>query len=613
MTEASDRASGGRYVAAIIIILLICGGLYFALPNLRGGQSGDAAETLAALPGAETDGTTDAADPVRAPEVAQPDAAEVAAPEPAAPDEVEVAASEPAATDEVAATDPEETVDAAAPVVPEPAEEAAEETVEDTTEETVENTTEDTVAAMAEDATPEPTEETVTDMAEEAATESAEETATDMATDMADDITDAPGEDALEETAPAPETAEAAPTPAPEPDPAEVVTNTAEFDVVRIAPDGETLIAGKADPGSKITVLLDGEPVGEAVADRDGNFVAIFSIGRSDQARVLALQTEDGSTLLSSAQEIIVSPMPDDVGEDVAESVAQPSEAVGDLAAETTEAETTEAETTEAETTQAETTESVTSEAVTAEAETTEAVTVEAETAEAEAAKTAEAGTTEPDTPIPAETAPETAPETVVAAPAAADPQPEVDTPPVPQTPEAPTLLLAEGGEVRVIQSPSPTVLDQIAIDAITYDVEGEVTLTGRAGSGGFVRVYIDNQPLLTTQIAEDGNWRTELPQVDTGVYTLRVDAIDGAGNVTGRAETPFLREAVEDVQTLAEDQRSGAPPDLVTVQPGNTLWGIASGRYGDGFLFVRVFEANKDQIRDPDLIYPGQIFTLPE
>jgi nucleoid-associated protein YgaU len=50
----------------------------------------------------------------------------------------------------------------------------------------------------------------------------------------------------------------------------------------------------------------------------------------------------------------------------------------------------------------------------------------------------------------------------------------------------------------------------------------------------------------------------------------------------------------------------------IVTVQPGFTLWGIATENYGDGFLYVRVFEANKDQIRDPDLIYPGQIFTVP-
>ncbi len=49
-----------------------------------------------------------------------------------------------------------------------------------------------------------------------------------------------------------------------------------------------------------------------------------------------------------------------------------------------------------------------------------------------------------------------------------------------------------------------------------------------------------------------------------------------------------------------------------VTVQPGFTLWGIAEGQLGDGIRYVQVFEANKDKIRDPDLIYPGQVFTIP-
>lgn len=52
--------------------------------------------------------------------------------------------------------------------------------------------------------------------------------------------------------------------------------------------------------------------------------------------------------------------------------------------------------------------------------------------------------------------------------------------------------------------------------------------------------------------------------------------------------------------------------PVTVTVQPGFTLWAIAKGQYGDGLLYVQVFEANRDRIRDPDLIYPGQVFTLP-
>ena len=59
----------------------------------------------------------------------------------------------------------------------------------------------------------------------------------------------------------------------------------------------------------------------------------------------------------------------------------------------------------------------------------------------------------------------------------------------------------------------------------------------------------------------------------------------------------------------------SGAPSgpvQAITVQPGHTLWAIARERYGAGLLSVRLFEANASQIRDPDLIYPGQVFDLP-
>jgi nucleoid-associated protein YgaU len=53
-------------------------------------------------------------------------------------------------------------------------------------------------------------------------------------------------------------------------------------------------------------------------------------------------------------------------------------------------------------------------------------------------------------------------------------------------------------------------------------------------------------------------------------------------------------------------------PPVTITVQPGFTLWGIAQDRLGDGVLYVQVFDANRDKIRDPDLIYPGQVISLP-
>ncbi len=53
--------------------------------------------------------------------------------------------------------------------------------------------------------------------------------------------------------------------------------------------------------------------------------------------------------------------------------------------------------------------------------------------------------------------------------------------------------------------------------------------------------------------------------------------------------------------------------PVTVTVQPGFTLWGIATERFGEGTMYVQVFEANRASIKNPDLIYPGQVFTLPQ
>ena len=104
------------------------------------------------------------------------------------------------------------------------------------------------------------------------------------------------------------------------------------------------------------------------------------------------------------------------------------------------------------------------------------------------------------------------------------------------------------------------------------------------------------------------------MPDVDTGTYTLRVDELNEEGRVVSRAETPFKREAVEAIQALdTEATTTIAPVSLITVQPGNTLWGIAREKYGEGTLYVRVFEANTDRIRDPDLIYPGQIFSVPD
>jgi nucleoid-associated protein YgaU len=115
----------------------------------------------------------------------------------------------------------------------------------------------------------------------------------------------------------------------------------------------------------------------------------------------------------------------------------------------------------------------------------------------------------------------------------------------------------------------------------------------------------------VNLQVDGQGRWRGDLPDVDEGVYTLRVDEVAEDGSVTSRVETPFKRESPEILAAATAD--FDGPIKAITVQKGATLWAIARDRYGKGELYVRVFEANRDSIRDPDLIYPGQIFDLPD
>ena len=194
----------------------------------------------------------------------------------------------------------------------------------------------------------------------------------------------------------------------------------------------------------------------------------------------------------------------------------------------------------------------------------------------------------------------------------------EADTQPAEPAQQQQTVLLSNESGVTVLQTPiaadaAPELMSVVAIDAITYSDTGEVQLAGRGTGRGYVRIYLDNAPITTSRIAADGGWRTDLPAVDTGVYTLRVDEVSDDGRVISRVETPFKREDEALVAEVGAEAKSASRIRAVTVQPGNTLWAISREHYGQGIFYVRVFEANADRIRDPDLIYPGQVFTVPE
>ena len=143
-----------------------------------------------------------------------------------------------------------------------------------------------------------------------------------------------------------------------------------------------------------------------------------------------------------------------------------------------------------------------------------------------------------------------------------------------------------------------------LTLDILNYDATGQIDFSGQGLPDREIRAYINNQLIGIAKVNPDGTWQlTPEDQVQTGLYNLRIDQLDLAGNVISRLETPF---------SMASFERPADGEGLVVVQPGNSLWRIARRLYGQGIRYTTIFVANQEQIRDPSLIYPGQIFVVP-
>ncbi|WP_340290265.1 Ig-like domain-containing protein [Sulfitobacter pontiacus] len=361
------------------------------------------------------------------------------------------------------------------------------------------------------------------------------------------------------QTATAPQDTKAAATvpPAPQtPDPA-ASPATPSFDEVRREGDGMTVIAGRAAPGARVSVISNGAEVASAQADRSGKFATLAILPPDGSGKILSLSADAETGPVASVEEVILAPITAPAVAQVA--LAEPADVSIDTTSETTPDDT--------------------------------------------APETASAPVGEPLGEAPDDSAPE------MTEVAAVTPQPD----PAPPAEDAPVALLKSDADgVELLPGTAPEVTDRIALDTITYSDEGEVRLAGRAqAQASSVRVYLDNRSVGALEVDPQGRWRGDIEDIKTGIYTLRVDELDQGGDVISRVETPFKRESPEVLARATAD--NDGPIKAVTVQEGATLWAIARERYGDPTLYVRVFAANRSSIRDPDLIYPGQVFDLPD
>ena len=377
------------------------------------------------------------------------------------------------------------------------------------------------------------------------------------------------------------------------------------FDLVRVAPDGSATVAGRAAAGAVVSLRVDGIEVAQATADGQGNFASLFTLPASAAARLLTLAVlvPDGVPILGPDTVALAAtaPLPEVTPPDAPATIAALSEGQPpDTAAAAPAAET--------------------------------AVVVAAPPPAALLLTEGGVKLLQSGADVPAELAANVSIDTISYAPDGAVQlggrgagigfvRLYLDGAEV-----ASAQVGADGQWATVLADVAPGIYtlraDQIAGDGkVTSRFETPFkreTLEALAAAAApetavavpAVTADVAPETPEPAAVAEPAPMAAAEPAAQAQTEVAAAEPAPTAPALL--AEPAPVAEAVP-VQANPQASPEAKPAAVtVTVQPGFTLWGIARENFGDGVLYVQVFEANKDKIKDPDLIYPGQIFTIP-
>jgi nucleoid-associated protein YgaU len=206
-------------------------------------------------------------------------------------------------------------------------------------------------------------------------------------------------------------------------------------------------------------------------------------------------------------------------------------------------------------------------------------------------------------------------------------------------TPDKPTVVLSQ-------PATSKPRAGAVVVETVETEPGGKLHVSGRARPGAAVRLYLNESFVSSVTAGADGSFAVTINEgVVSGNYRVRLDEVESnSGTVRARAEVPFnvpdalvtasvptQATAPKRPETAAAQQpqlaatASTVPPDgnapsavvvpriaTTTVSRGDNLWRISRLTYGAGTRYAIIYKANREQIRNPNLIYPGQIFVVP-
>lgn len=448
------------------------------------------------------------------------------------------------------------------------------------------------------------------------------------------------------------------------------------FDVVGVEPTGETVVAGRSDAGAIVALLANGKVVGTSIANEAGEWTIILDepLKPGDYDVGLEVHDEKGQPVEQSTERLAVS-IPEGGKEQplvVLNTPDGPSDVLQKPATETVVAAAPQS----SENTQvagdgasADTAQTPAAETAKAAAETTgEEVAANSSEVAKPAAEVAAASPAAQETPsqtaeeqtaaasedtTPAQEAGEAqvvaqssnAPngETSAVVENSNDATPDVTTGETqtataqkdsqgttePQSADASKAEKAPA-ETSVAASTGPEPSSEAAPTVTVEAVESEkdkVFVAGTGEPGSSVRVYVGDEYQGETQVNSSGKWLVQgRKNIAEGDVEVRADLIAGDGSsVDARAAVTFEKEEDKQivltkvVATGSGDTGDGQGAEVkkslpvVIIRKGDNLWRISRRLYGDGVRYTTIYKANTDQIRNPDLIYPGQVFLTPE
>ena len=203
-------------------------------------------------------------------------------------------------------------------------------------------------------------------------------------------------------------------------------------------------------------------------------------------------------------------------------------------------------------------------------------------------------------------------------------------------TPNKPSVLLSQ-------PAAAPPAAGAVVVETVELEPGGKFHVSGQARAGAALRLYLNDSFIASVTAAADGRFAVTINEgVAPGSYRVRVDEASTSGSVRARAEVPFsVPDTAVTASVMAQTatskrpdtaaprlaaagttvlQDGGSPPSAVvvpkitttTVSRGDSLWRLSQLSYGAGTRYAVIYKANREQIRNPNLIYPGQVFVLP-